>query len=89
VGNKTLVFKKFMNWFIIDYKMYENTGIYQASRKCYLRTFYSLGIGCIEYVNGIYNFMTNNHCCFYDSGVLEQGKTYGFSYRIKKGDSVM
>jgi hypothetical protein len=33
--------------------------------------------------------MTNNHCCFYDSGVLEQGKAYGFSYRIKKGDMVM
>jgi hypothetical protein len=33
--------------------------------------------------------MTNNHCCFYDSGELEQGKIYGFSYRIKKGDSVM
>jgi hypothetical protein len=69
--------------------MYENTGIYQISGKCYPRTFYSLGIGCIEYINGIYNFMTNNHCCFYDSGVLEQGKTYGFSYRIKKGDTVM
>jgi hypothetical protein len=71
-----------MNQFIIDYKMYENTGIYQISGKCYPRTFYCLGIGCIEYVNGIYNFMTNNHCCFYDSVVFEQGKTYGFSYRI-------
>jgi hypothetical protein len=71
-GNKTLVSKEFMNQFIIDYKMYENTGIYQVSGKCYPRTFYSLGIGCIEYVNGIYNFMTNNHCCFYDSGALEQ-----------------
>jgi hypothetical protein len=69
--------------------MYENTGIYQVSGKCYPRTYYSLGIGCIEYVNGIFNFMTNNHCCFYDSGVLEQGKTYGFSYRIKKGNTIM
>jgi hypothetical protein len=74
VGNKTLVFKEFMNQFIIDYKMYENTGIYQVSGKCYPRTFYNLGIECIEYVNGIYNFMTNNHCCFYDRGVFEQGK---------------
>jgi hypothetical protein len=89
VGNKTLVSKEFMNQFTIDNKMFENIGIYQISGKSYPRTFYSLGIGCIEYVNGIHNFMSNNHCCFYDSGVLEQGKTYGFSYRIKKGDTVM
>jgi hypothetical protein len=76
-----------MNQFIIDYKMYENTGIYQVSGKRNPRT--CLGIGCIEYVNLIFNFMRNNHCCFYDSGVLEQGKIYRFSYRIKKGDTVM
>jgi hypothetical protein len=34
VGNKTLVSKEFMNQFIIDYKMYENTGIYQVFGKC-------------------------------------------------------
>jgi hypothetical protein len=89
VGNKTLVCKEFMNQFIIDYKMFKNIGIYQVSGKCYPRTCYSLSIGYIEYVNGFYNFMTNNHCCFYDSRVFEQGKTYEFSYRIKKGDSVM
>jgi hypothetical protein len=65
VGNKILVSKEFMNQFIIDYKMYENTGIYQISGKYYPRTYYSLGIGCIEYVNEIYNFMRNNRCCFY------------------------
>jgi hypothetical protein len=33
--------------------------------------------------------MTDNHCCFYDSGVFENVKLHGYSYRIKRGDSVM
>jgi hypothetical protein len=50
VGNKILISKEFKHPFIIDYKMYGNTGIYQISGKCYPKTYYSLGIGCIEYV---------------------------------------
>jgi hypothetical protein len=33
--------------------------------------------------------MTNNHCCFYDSGVFENVKYDGYSYRINRGDTVM
>jgi hypothetical protein len=33
--------------------------------------------------------MTDNHCCFYDSGVFEKVKLHGYSYRIESGDSVM
>jgi hypothetical protein len=33
--------------------------------------------------------MTDNHCCFYHSGVFENVKLHGYSYRIKRGDSVM
>jgi hypothetical protein len=38
----------------------------------------------IEYVNEIYNFITNNHCCFYDSGVLEQGKHMDLIMELRK-----
>jgi hypothetical protein len=33
--------------------------------------------------------MTDNHCCFYDSGVFENVKLHGYSYRIESGDSFM
>jgi hypothetical protein len=33
--------------------------------------------------------MTDNHCCFYDSGVFENVKMHGYSYRINRGDNVM
>jgi hypothetical protein len=78
-----------MTQFIIDYKMYKDTGIYRLKGICYPCTYYSLGIGLIEYVKGIYNFMTDNHYCFYDSGVFKNIKLHGYSYRIKRGDSVM
>jgi hypothetical protein len=48
--------------------MYNNTGIYRLKSTSYTCTFYTLGINLIEYVNGIYNFMTDNYCCFYYSG---------------------
>jgi hypothetical protein len=69
--------------------MYENTGVFQVSGIFYPTTYYTLGMGCTQYVNGIFNFMCNNHCCMYDSGVLEQQKMYGYEYRINKGDIVM
>jgi hypothetical protein len=78
-----------MTQFIIDFKIYENTGIYKLKSVWYSCTFYSLGIGLIEYVNGIYNIMTDNHCCFYDSGVFENGKIHGYKFRIVRGDNVM
>jgi hypothetical protein len=73
-GNREFVSKEFITQFIIDFKMYENTGIYRLKSVLYPCTFSSLGIGLIECVNGIYNFMTDNHCCFY--------------YRIVRGDNV-
>jgi hypothetical protein len=69
--------------------MYEDTGIYRLKCIWYPCTFYSLGIGLIEYVNGIYNFMTDNHCCFYDSSVFENVKSHGYKFRINRGDNVM
>jgi hypothetical protein len=33
--------------------------------------------------------MTDNHCCFYDSGVFGNVKLHGYSCRIEHGDSVM
>jgi hypothetical protein len=33
--------------------------------------------------------MTDNHCCFYDSGVFENVKLHGYSYKINHGNSVM
>jgi hypothetical protein len=33
--------------------------------------------------------MTDNHCCFYDSGVFENVKLHRYSYRINRGDNVM
>jgi hypothetical protein len=69
--------------------MYKDTGKYRVKGIWYPCTYYSLGIGLIEYVNGIYNFMTDNHCCFYDSGVFENVKLNWFSYRINRGDNVM
>jgi hypothetical protein len=33
--------------------------------------------------------MTDNHCCFYDSGVFENVKLHGYKYRIVRGDNVM
>jgi hypothetical protein len=83
------VSKEFMTQYIIDYKMYKDTGIYRLKSIWYPCTYYSLGIGLIEYVIGIYNFMTDNHCCFYDRGVFENVKLHGYSYRIKRGDNVM
>jgi uncharacterized membrane protein YoaT (DUF817 family) len=32
--------------------------------------------------------MTDNNCCFYDSGVFENVKLRGYSYRINRGDNV-
>jgi hypothetical protein len=83
------VSKEFMTDCIIDYKMYKDTGIYRMKCIWYPCTYCSLGIGLIEYVNGIYNFMTDNHCCFYGSGVFENVKLHGYSYRINRGDNVM
>jgi hypothetical protein len=68
-GNKLLKTKEFMNQFILDYKMYENTGVFQVSGIFYPTTYYTLVIGYIKYVNGIFNFITNNYCCMFDSGV--------------------
>jgi hypothetical protein len=76
-GNRLFILKEFMILFITDYKMYKETGIYRLKGIWYPCTYYSLGIGLIEYVNGIYNFMTDNHCCFYDSGVFENVKLHG------------
>jgi hypothetical protein len=39
-------------------------------------------------VNGIYNFITDNHCCFYDSGVFENVKLHEYKFRIVRGDNV-
>jgi hypothetical protein len=78
-----------MTQFIIDYKMYKDIGIYTVKGMCYPRTYYSLGIGLIEYKNWIFNFMTDNHCCFYDSGVFENMKLHWYSYMIHDGDSVI
>jgi hypothetical protein len=89
IGNRTFVSKEFMTYCIIDYKMYKDTGIYRLKGIWYPCTYYSLGIGLIEYVNGIYNFMTDNHCCFYDSGIFESVKYHGYNYRINRGDNVM
>jgi hypothetical protein len=88
-GNREFVSKEFMTHFIIDLKMYENTGIYKLKSVWYPCTFYSLCIGLIEYVNGIYNFMTDNHCCFYNSGVFENVKMHGYKFRIVRGDNVV
>jgi hypothetical protein len=88
-GNRVFVSKEFMTDCIINYKMYKDTGIYRLKGIGYPCTYYSLGIGLIEYVNRIYNFMTDNHCCFYDSGVFENVKLHGYSYRINRGDNVM
>jgi hypothetical protein len=84
IGNNALKSKNFMNEFIIDHKIFENTKIYQVFGKYYPKTYYSLGIGYIEYVNGIFKFITNNDCCFYDSGVLDQGKIYEYSFKLRK-----
>jgi hypothetical protein len=88
-GNRVFVSKEFMTDFIIDFKMYKDTGICRLIGIWYPCTYFSLSISLIEYVNGIYNFMTDNHFCFYDSGVFENVKLHGYSYRIKRGDSVM
>jgi hypothetical protein len=88
-GNREFVSKEFMTQFIIDYKMYKDTGIHRLKNIWYPCTYYSFGIGLIEYVNGIYNFITDNHCCFYDSCVFENVKLYGYSYRINRGDNIM
>jgi hypothetical protein len=88
-GNRVFVSKEYMTDCIIDYKMYKDTGIYRLKGIWFPCTYYSLGIGLIEYVNGICNFMCDNHCCFYDSGVFENVKLHGYSYRINRGDNVM
>jgi hypothetical protein len=88
-GNREFVSKEFMTDCIINYKIYKDTGIYRLKGIWYPCTYCSLGIGLIEYVNGIYNFMTDNHCCFYDTGVYKNVKLHGYSYRIKCGDTVM
>jgi hypothetical protein len=72
IGNKLLRTKGFMNKFMLDYKMYENTGVFQVSGIFYPSTYYTLGIGCTEYVNEIFIFRINNHCCMFHSGVLQQ-----------------
>jgi hypothetical protein len=59
--SRLFVSKEFMTEFFIYYKMYKDTGICRLKSICYSCLFYSLGIGLIEYVNGIYNFMTDNH----------------------------
>jgi hypothetical protein len=33
--------------------------------------------------------MTDNHCCFYDSGTFENVKLHGYEYGIVRGNSVM
>jgi hypothetical protein len=88
-GNRVFVSKEFMIDCVINYKMYKDTGIYRLKDIWYCCTYYSLTIGLIEYVNGIYNFMTDNHYCFYDNGVFENVKLYEYSYRINPGDNVM
>jgi hypothetical protein len=88
-GNRVFLWKEFITQFITDYKMYKNTGIYRLKVIWYPCIYYSLGIGLIEYVNGIYNFMCDNQCCFYYSGVFENVKCHGYSYRINRGDNVM
>jgi hypothetical protein len=88
-GIRVFVSKEFMTDCIIDFKMYKDTGIYRLKGIWYPYTYHSLGICLIEYVNGIYNFMTDNHCCFYDTGVFENVKLHGYSYRINRGDTVM
>jgi hypothetical protein len=40
-------------------------------------------------VNGIFNFMTDNHCCFYHSGVFENVKLHGYKFRIVRRDNVI
>jgi hypothetical protein len=79
-GNKILKTKGFMNQFILDYKMYENTGVFQTSGIFYPTKYYSLGMGCTHYVNGIFHFMTNDHCYMFDSGVFDtrEKKIYFF-----------
>jgi hypothetical protein len=78
-GNRVFVLKEFMLQFTIDFKyIYKNTAIYRLKGIWYPCTYYSLGIGLIEYVNGIYNFMTDNHCCFYDINVFENVKFRGY-----------
>jgi hypothetical protein len=74
-GNKLLKRKEFMNQFILDNKMYENMGVFEVSEIFYPSTYYTLGMGCTQYVNGIFNFMTNNH--------------YSVFIIINKGDTVM
>jgi hypothetical protein len=69
--------------------MYKDTGIYRLKSVWYPCTYYSLGIGMIEYVNGIYNFMIDNYCWFYDSVVFENVKLHEYKFRIVRGDSVM
>jgi hypothetical protein len=87
-GNREFIWKEFIMQFIIDFKMYKNTGIYRLKSVWYPFMFYSLGIGLIEYVNWIYYFMTGNHCCFYDSGVFENAKLHGYKFRIVREDKV-
>jgi hypothetical protein len=40
-GNKLLKTKEFLNEFILDYKMYENTGVFQALGIFYPSTYYT------------------------------------------------
>jgi hypothetical protein len=87
IGNRTFVSMEFMTEFIIDFKMYKNTGIYKLKSTLYPCTFYSLDIGLIEHVNGIFNFMIDNNYCFYDSGVLNV-KLQGYKFKIVRGDNV-
>jgi hydrogenase maturation factor len=75
-GNREFVSKELMMLFIIDFKMYKNRGIYRLKGVWYIWTFYSVGIDLIEYANGIFNFMTDNHCCFYDSCEFENVKLH-------------
>jgi hypothetical protein len=71
-GNKLLKTKGFLNEFILDYKIYEKRGVFQASGIFNPSTYYTLGMRCSQYVNGIFHFVNNNHCCMFDSGVLEE-----------------
>jgi hypothetical protein len=87
-GNTEFVLKEIMMQFIMDFKMYEDTGIYRLKSVWYPYTYYSLGICLIKYANGIFNFMTNNHCCFYDSGVFGIVNLHRYKYRLVRGDII-